>query len=274
MPGREDLVREMAARTIVAALFVGAIGDPDRPGARRLRPSMVTWFSDEALELESDADARRAWHAAASQGRRSVTAFLATNAIPHNPWYADNTREPIRDEILRPLREQFGAVLLRSGAAPTAPAPSMTLDVDFAALFDPGLMEPDLGAAIATWGSAHLGQAERLRVRALARLMGGPSEVRVSLPGRGERVLPAGESSALTRSVVDDFVPRFVEVNDTRRAALLEWATGHGLKATDCRFLTVFRSRSAPVARRLLPRVAWGTDVWFADEPDHLLRLE
>ena len=64
------------------------------------------------------------------------------------------------------------------------------------------------------------------------------------------------------------------EITEARRAALLKWAAQRGVEADGCSFLTVYRSRSTPVARRTIGRLAWGTDVWFADEPDHIMRLE
>lgn len=95
--GRGALVRELAARTALAALLLGAVGDPDAQGARLLRPSMVTWMSDEALgEGDADEGFRVAFHAAASRGRRSVSMPHRARGIEHEPWYGDNTREPIR----------------------------------------------------------------------------------------------------------------------------------------------------------------------------------
>lgn len=149
LAGRGDLVRELAAKTVLTALFVGAVGDPDGEGARRMRPSMVTWMSDAALGRGDDDAFRVAWHRAANRSRGSVVAFLGTVAEPHVPWYADNTREPIRDEVLRVWRQQYGAVRSRAAMPTTSPAASLTLDEGFAALFDPGLRGAELDRAIA-----------------------------------------------------------------------------------------------------------------------------
>jgi hypothetical protein len=210
VPGRGDLVRELAARTVLTALFVGAVGDPDARDAALLRPSMVTWMSDEALERSGDHEFRRRWHRGACRGRRSVAAVLASAGEPHVPWYADNTREPIRDEILRPWRERYGAVLIRAGLPATSPAASMTLAEDFAEVFNPSLDASALVEAVASWQAAHLGAAEQARLGALRRLEGGGGQVRLSLPGRGERLLPPGASSALARAVVEELAPRLL----------------------------------------------------------------
>lgn len=41
-----------------------------------------------------------------------------------------------------------------------------------------------------------------------------------------------------------------------------------------CRFVTVYRSRAERVFRETVGGLAWNSLVWFADEPDKLLRLE
>lgn len=329
---RNDLVREMAAKTVALALYVGAVGDPDAAAARCIRPSMVAWMSDEAMDLRTDDAFRLEWYRAARSGRRSVEALLSRRATPHRPWYADTTREPIRDEILRPMRERYGAVLGRQGIATTSPAPSMVLASDFAEIFDPSISDAELDARIKAWGEAHLSASEQLRLRALSQLDPDGSKIRVDLPGRGTRVLPPGHSSVLVASFMEHFVPRFVgsayvlalchggdptasedrhelekvglplvggpalpdivmlaledgrlwlaevvvsagEVNDGRRDALLAWASMGGIDPGHCALLTIFRSRSDPAARRSMPRLAWGAEVWFADEPQHRMHL-
>ena len=201
----------MAAKTVLTALFVGAIGDPDAPGTRLIRPSTVIWMSDEALIEGHDAAFRIAWHAAAVRSRGSVAALLASRALPHVPWYADNTREPIRDEILRVWREQYGAVRGKSGLSTTSPAASMALAEDFAAIFDPNAPPDALGEAILAWQGEHLGAAEQLRLRAQRRLDETTGQVRVTLPGRGDRLLPPGASSVLVRAVLEELAPRLMD---------------------------------------------------------------
>lgn len=334
LAGRSDLVRALAAKTVLTALFVGAVGDPDLEGARLLRPSMVIWMSDEALSTGlSNDDFRLAWHDAARKSRRAVVSLLSSHALPHEPWYADNTREPIRDEVLRVWREQYGAVQGRADLPTTSPAASMTLAGDFATLFDPGLSGEALAAAVSAWQQSHLDRAEQLRLLAQRRLDETTGQVRVTLPGRGSRLLPPGASSSLARAVVDEMAPRvlgtpyvlavchggdptadddrleleraqlsladspalpdliildvdsgqvwFVEIvvtggemTEHRRTELLRWATDRGLDSERCQLVTVYRSRSEPIFRRTVGRLAWHALVWFADEPGHILRMD
>lgn len=58
------------------------------------------------------------------------------------------------------------------------------------------------------------------------------------------------------------------EINDSRKALLLEWAETQGIGAVHCQFLTAFISRNAPPARRRLKDLAEGTFAWFLDEPE------
>lgn len=334
LTGRGALVRDLAARTVVAALFVGAVGDPDADEARLMRPSMVVWMSDEALLAGRDDDRFRGeWHRAARSSRRSVAAVLARRAAAHVPWYAENTREPIRDEILRVWRERYGAVRGRAGLAPTSPAASMTLAADFAALFDPALDGGALAAAVEAWQGEHLPPPEQLRLRAQRSLDRTTGRVPVSLPGRGDRMLPPGRSSALTRASIEGLLPRLLrqpyvlavchagdptadadrveleraglsladspalpdvivfdaadrglwlleivvsggEITEHRRRVLRDWAGAHGFADERCRYVTVYRSRADPLFRRTVATLAWGSVVWLADEPEHIVRLD
>ncbi|MEO9177104.1 MAG: BsuBI/PstI family type II restriction endonuclease [Gaiellales bacterium] len=214
VPGRERLVRELAARTIAVFLFVDAIGDPDEEGARLMRPSMVTWMTDGAF-AETDPAFRTAWRTAAAVSNDRVRSLLTERGLDDARWYAENTREPIRDEIIRPLEREFGAVRRRRDLSPTSSSPALTLARDFADLFDDGLLDDGLlgeplTAAIAGWQGAHLGPAAKARMRALERLDAASGAVRVLLPGRGERQLPAGASSVLTARVIEDLAPRLL----------------------------------------------------------------
>jgi len=60
-------------------------------------------------------------------------------------------------------------------------------------------------------------------------------------------------------------------ITEERRAAFVAWATGHGLREAQCRFLTAFESRTSRIFKNRLPLIARGTFVWFLDEPDGLL---
>lgn len=207
---RARLSRELAAKTVLTFLFVRAVGDPDADGTPLLRPSMVTWMDDASLRRSDDDLFVRGWHAAASRRQAELAAFLAHEGVAWSRWYADNSREPIRDEIIRPLSERYGAVLRRRGVAASDASPALTLAADFAALFGADLSETDFAVRATAWQQEHLGSAAQARLDALRKLDANADSVIVSLPGRGNRHLPPGMSSALTAAVVTEMAPRML----------------------------------------------------------------
>lgn len=204
-PDRAHLIRELAARTVVTFLFVGAVGDPDLRERRLLRPSMVAWLDDESLSRSDDHEFVVGWHCAAARGQAHLVAYRRANGVDADRWYADNSRESIRDEVIRPLNERYGAVLRRSGVATTGATPALALAQDFADLFDPDIAGSALSAAIVRWQRSHLGPAAYARLEARRRLDRSSDAVVAQLPGRGQRQLPPGPSSVLSAAVIEDF---------------------------------------------------------------------
>lgn len=326
LPQRDRLTNQLAASAVFVFLYTGSI---DR--ARQIRPSMVLWMSDEAAR-EQRPDSREAWYEAASRSKRAVGELLASWGFEHRPWYADNTREPLRDETFRAWA-QVGAALRDESVATTSPKPQWSLDSQFAQLFDPDLGDEELAERIDDWQDDHLGPVGRARI-ALSRQLAGPGEeVIVRLPGGATRTLAPGGSSLLIKGVIEIAAPAllgkpavlsisesrrhvdivdaalllqlglrldegrllpdallfdaedgtfwFVEavftdgaITDNRKAALEAWAGARGIPAGSCRFLSAFVGRNAAPFRRLAASLAWGSAVWFLDEPDRVMRLE
>lgn len=62
-------------------------------------------------------------------------------------------------------------------------------------------------------------------------------------------------------------------MTDERVRTLRAWLTVNNLIGAQCAFGSVFLDRSEQVYRRLVGGVAWGSFVWFASEPEHLMAL-
>lgn len=62
-------------------------------------------------------------------------------------------------------------------------------------------------------------------------------------------------------------------INDRRKQELLALAYRAGYRETDCAFVTVFRDRSDPVSRKLVPSIAWETFIWHVSEPQNIIYL-
>jgi hypothetical protein len=106
-PDRGYLIREMTARTIFTALYVGAVAGADL----WIAPRHVVRMSD--MQAAQQGDAVRAGF---------YTVMSAANApSPNGRWYAENTREPLRDEVIRNGLVPVNAVVERAGVATTSP---------------------------------------------------------------------------------------------------------------------------------------------------------
>lgn len=129
---------------------------------------------------------------------------------PGERWYADNTREPIRDETLREGLMEVGAVIARDDLATTSSKPRYAMRVDFAALFDPKLKGKSLKLAIGRWQAQNLSKSALARVKIMQAGAGVGSGVLVTFPNAETRRLAPGPSSVITKAVIEPFAPRFL----------------------------------------------------------------
>jgi hypothetical protein len=196
-PDRGYLIREMTARTIFTALYVGAVAGADL----WIAPRHVVRMSD--MQAAQQGDAVRAGF---------YTVMSAANApSPNGRWYAENTREPLRDEVIRNGLVPVNAVVERAGVATTSPKGRYALQAAFAALFHPGLSDAALDGAAAEWRERNLSPAARARA-ALARSSAGTSSANITVqcPGGPSVILPPGPSPIITKAVVEIFAPAFL----------------------------------------------------------------
>lgn len=208
---RGALTREMAAKTIWVFLYGGMI----EAQGRLLRPSHVYFYTeDQAFQVE-DED-RLTWVAnSKKQGFRP----------PGKRWYADTTREPIRDETIRLGFVDIGAIGKILGIATTSSAPIYYLKAEFAALFDPDLVDEALAGAIDMWQKKHLSPAARARMALIAAgKVSKSDEILVSCPDGTILKLAPGPSSLISKGVVEVFAKNFLS------ASALLWMSESGAK--------------------------------------------
>ncbi|MHB0878856.1 MAG: BsuBI/PstI family type II restriction endonuclease [Anaerolineae bacterium] len=191
------VIREMAAKTVFVMLYVGAVQGYDR----WLRPNQVTRMTDQQ-SIQTDDTCRESWIA--------LSVAKSAGRIP-GQWYADNTREPIRDECLRQGLIPLGAVIERPGLATTSSSPRYALDADFADLFVAS--EETVDCQIDRWQACHLSAAARSRIALVRRdaAVGRSGRILVTFPNGERRWLAAGPSSAISQSVVEEFARRYLE---------------------------------------------------------------
>ena len=191
---RPYLVREIAAKTVFVALYIGAVESCDR----WFRPNQVTRMTDAQARRGAD-DARVRW----------IDDSLRRGEDPVGRWYADNTREPIRDETIRNGLLAVGAIIERKGVPVTSSTPRYALSAEFAALFE---CSDDQFAAFAdAWRHRHLTANALLRVKLRAKSAAArESGVLVTLPHGESRKLDAGPSAAISKAVVEEFGSRWL----------------------------------------------------------------
>ena len=148
-------------------------------------------------------------------------------------WYADNSREPIRDETLRDGLIRVGAVEVRPGLATTSGKPRYALTISFAALFNPELQDPALAAAIAQWQRENLTASARARIEILRQgVVVGDEGVLVTFPNRETRRMAPGPSSLIAKAVVEQFAPRYSS-SSMSGLGIPCWSSSRSLRPTD-----------------------------------------
>lgn len=197
-PNRTYLIREMAASTIFTMLYVGAIERNDT----FIGPVHVYRMTTEQSVLSDDFNRKQYGIQALSKGFQPEG----------KRWYADNTREPIRDETLREGLIPVGAVITRTGLPTTSSRPRYTLQNDFANLFNPLIVEEELESEIKSWQHTNLSASARARL-SLASRTGNVTDGRVlvTFPNGEARNLSAGPSSEISKAVVEVFAKKFLK---------------------------------------------------------------
>ena len=196
-PNRAYFTREMAARVVFVMLYGGAL---ERLGGW-LGPKHVYGMSDAQAELLGE------------QERLAYGANAWKPGFKHigDRWYADTTREPIRDETLRDGLVRMGAALQRTDVATTSGLPRYALRDDFAALFDPELRAEPFAAAVTAWQSRHLDPLAIARISLLRQgAASATDKIEVVFPNRSVRQLAPGPSSVISKAVVEIFAPAFL----------------------------------------------------------------
>ena len=196
---RNYVTREIAAKTVFVMMYIGAMEGSDH----WIRSDQVTRMTDAQATSTSVAD-RETW--------REESLRPASGSI-EGRWYAVNTREPIRDETLREGLVRIGAVIEREGIPTTSPLPRYALTRDFSSLFDPGLYGDALETAISSWQKSNLSTGALARIEIMRQgAVSSEGRILVTLPSGETRQMQPGPSSVISKAVIEEFAPRFLEM--------------------------------------------------------------
>jgi BsuBI/PstI restriction endonuclease domain/BsuBI/PstI restriction endonuclease HTH domain len=193
---RNYLIRDIAARTIFVMLYIDAV----EGRGKWIRPNQITRMTDRQSR-KTDAASRGKW--AEDSLKPGQKAILGR-------WYADNTREPIRDETIQNGLIVVGAVIERPNLPSTSAKPRYALAKDFAELFtSDGSEFEDLAEA---WRARHLSAGALARVQLVQQSVarGGDDEVLVTFPNAEVRRMAPGPSSEISKYVIEQFARRFL----------------------------------------------------------------
>lgn len=194
---RHRLVNDVASRTVFTALYINAI----EGSGTALAPKHVYRMTEQQSALTSDAD-RLSY---------ATDIMRAGSHVEGDRWYADTTRESIRDDTLREALVATGAAVEDTTVPTTSGKGRYSLQAAFAALMAPGLKADDLDKAIKNWQKNYLNAGALARIAIVrAGAAKGGTHVQVDFPSGETRRLKAGPSSVITKAVIEVFAPRFL----------------------------------------------------------------
>lgn len=196
-PDRRLLVGPMAARVVFVFLYGGFVEGREQ----YLRPSHVYFFTVEQSAKVSDEE-RLAW----------VADSIKPGFRPKGQrWYADTSREPIRDDLMRNQLMRLGIMLKNqlAGHSTTSSRPINYMSGDFAELFDPDLSEQNFYSLAERWRLRHLDQAtmQRMALRAHG-AQGRKHDLLVNMPDGTRIRLASGPSNEIVKGLIEDYSPR------------------------------------------------------------------
>ena len=201
---------------------------------------------------------------------------------------------------------RVGAVIEREGLPTTSPLPRYALSESFAKLFDPVLTGGALPAAIEDWRKTHLSSGALARVTIMRQgAAAREGRVLVTFPSGETRHMEPGPSSVLSKAVVEEFAPRFLErpdrnlpdlilvdlgpvepllvfvevvatagpVSEARQAALVAIAAEAGFGGQQVAFVTAYADRDDTAFKSTVSELAWRSFVWFMSEPERIMVL-
>jgi hypothetical protein len=194
---RSNCISDVAASAIFVLLYINAT----EGSGKFLGPKHVYSMSDE--QADRAVEEQRANYGDNCY-KRSFTPV-------GNRWYADNTRESIRDDTIREGLIMVGAVGAREDLPTTSSLPRYFLKSGFEAIFDPALTGDSLRQAIEDWQAANLSPGALARIQIVRRGAAASEEgVQISFPNGETRRMAAGPSSVITKAVIEEFAPRYL----------------------------------------------------------------
>jgi len=198
---RGYMIREMAASAIFTMMYIGAVAGNET----YIGPIYICRMTNEQAALAEDSD--------------RTTYKLNVTKKSFRPiginWYADNTREPIRDETLREGLVQIGAVISLKNLPTTSSKPRYALQKSFSELFNPELSGEELNKQLEDWRETNLSNSARTRIFLANRSsQSSLDKVLITFPNGEARNVSSRPSSDISKAVIEVFAQTFL-INPT-----------------------------------------------------------
>lgn len=188
---RNYLVGEAAAKSIFAALYIGAVQGTNR------------WMAPRHLVRMDDGKA-------ADTSEASRLAYYKKPKASEARWYEENSRE-IRDDVWRKALIPLNGMVEKPGVTTNSSEGRYALPEHFAELFDPVITDPPYQQRAEIWGKTYLSAAAKAKAAALrATGFASGGKVVVAFPNGDTLLLQPDESAEITKRVCEDFAIRFL----------------------------------------------------------------
>ena len=193
-PDRSILVGQLAARVMYVFIYGGFIEGSER----FIRPSHIYLFTDRQESLTSSEERIKWIQNAHKNGFRAEG----------NRWYADTSKEQIRDDLMRNQLLRLGIMrkLELIDHSHTSSRPINYLDNEFAKLMDADLLEPDFIVKAELWRNTHLNSAtlQRMALRASG-AQSKQSDIYVNMPDGTKIRIASGPSNEIVKALIEEF---------------------------------------------------------------------
>lgn len=192
--GMEKLTQcrsKAAARTIVASLYIGAVAGNDV----YIGPAHIVRLSEEQLEERQLPEQREKF-------RKEIRGDFPQ-------WYNENTRESVRDDVIRETFIPNGVMIGLTNLPTTSGRPRYALNAKFAHLFDPKLDDKTVEKMASEWREEFLSSAALARI-SLSHKSNEAEGPLVKLPDGTVIRLEPGPSSDIAKDVIERFAPSFL----------------------------------------------------------------
>lgn len=191
---RSYVVRESTAKTVFVFFYINAIQGENV----NLAPQHVYRFTEQQCKRQAE-----------DERLNYVVCCKKKNYVPPGTrWYADNSREQVRDENIKDGLACKGAIIVDTSVPTTSNEGRYALQREFAGLFLHSRQEFEKEAI--KWQSHFLSAGELAKVRIMRERHASKGMVPVAMPNGESRNLKPGDSSQIAKAVIEVFAQRFL----------------------------------------------------------------